>query len=237
MQATQPQRHEIGDLALLRYGERGRPLLYLPTSGGDEREFERYGLARLFGPRIASGRLQLFSVDARGPRTLFDDGKRPSERIASYASLERSLAEELLPWIAERSGTARTDLIGASYGAFVAANLLFKRAERVGDVVLLGGVFQMHHRFDGLRDDDVYFHTPLDYLPRLSDPAALDAIRRAGRLTLFAARGDEWFDETRALAKVLRSRRLEHALDVWDRPHGHHESTWYRQLEKYLGKQ
>ena len=51
-------------------GPRVIPVLYLPTSGGDHTEFGRYGMPRVCGARIASGQIQVFTVDAGGAGSL-----------------------------------------------------------------------------------------------------------------------------------------------------------------------
>jgi esterase/lipase superfamily enzyme len=71
-------------MRVVRYGDAGAALVYVPTSGGDEEEFGRYGLDRELAPWIDTGRVQAFSVDGFGPKGLFDDALGPRERLAAY---------------------------------------------------------------------------------------------------------------------------------------------------------
>ena len=221
-------------LPLVRYGHGGDPWIYVPTSGGDETEFRRYELDRVLRPWIESGRIQVVTFDAHGPRTLFSDELTPAERIAGYERFERALRDELIPWLLAACGRDRLDFIGASYGAFVAANLWLKRPEVVRRLAFLGGVFDMDHRFDGEIDDNVYFHTPLHFLPNLDDEAVLAPVRATSSVDLFAAADDEWLTDTHRLADVLRDKDIPFELDEWGAPHGHHESTWRMQLDKLM---
>ena len=221
-------------MPVIEYGRAGAPLVYLPSSGGNEGEFERYGMHEAVAPWISAGRLRCYSVDTRGPEGLFNDEIPPHERIASYVAVERYLATELLPWVRERTSSPRVALVGSSYGAFVAANLLFKLYESVDVVCGLGGVYEMWHRLEGYHDDDVYFHTPLEYLPRLGDPVILAGIRATRGIDLFAGQQDEWLRETHQLEQVLRERDLPHRVDVWPRPADHHERWWRAQLPVFL---
>ena len=125
-------------------------------------------------------------------------------------------------------------VVGVSYGAFVAANLLFKHPAAVRLACGLGGVYGMGHRLDGYHDDLVYFHTPLEYLPRLDDAAILESIRSTGGLVLFAAEDDEWLESTTRMAAVAAKKQLPHSVDVWPSPATHHETCWRRQLEEFL---
>jgi len=222
------------EMRLTRYGASGDAMIYVPTSGGDEREFSRYGMPAVCEPWIAAGRLQVVAVDGSAPDTLWNDAIDPAERIRRYAAFERYMKRELLPWVAATTGVARPMVVGASYGAFVAANLLFKEPDRVRIACGLGGVYGLWHRLDGHHDEDVYFHTPLEYLPRLEDAAALEAIRRSEGLHIYAAESDEWLPSSLRMRDVLRRKRLPHSFEVWPAPADHHERWWRRQLKRFL---
>jgi esterase/lipase superfamily enzyme len=221
-------------MRVVEFGRSGTPVVYLPSSGGDETEFERYGMPEVAAPWIESGAIRVFSADARGPHGLFDPRLAPPERMRAYVAVERYLADELLPWVLERTGAERVTLIGSSYGAFVAANLLFKEYSRVEEVCGLGGVYEMWHRLDGYHDQDVYFHTPFEYLPRLTDPEILDGIRATRGIRMFAARDDEWVDQSLRLDEILRAKRLPGRCEVWPSPADHHERWWRKQLKVFL---
>ncbi len=229
-----PSVHTGRSMPVLRYGSAGAALIYVPSSGGDQHEFGRYGLHEVCAPWLDAGKVQVFSIDGCGPTTLFDPELAPRERIGRYAAFERYVSEELLPWIASVAPGCEIGAIGASYGAFVAANLLFKRYEQVRIACGLGGVYQMGHRIDGYHDDDVYYHTPLEYLPRLEDSAILEAIRATRGMVLFGAEADHWLPTTHQLAHVLREKQLPHEIEIWPAPADHNEFWWRKQLAVFL---
>lgn len=217
----------------MRFGTQGRPLIYFPTSGGHADEWQGYGFDREIAPWIASGRLQLFSIDARGPQTLFDDRLSPGDRLAAYAETERAL----LAWLKELGRQTEEqpfDLLGASYGAFVAVNLFCKQPGSVRHVTGFGGVYEMWHRLHRRPDPGSAPYTPLAYLAEWKEGAHLTRLRKTEGLRLFAARGDEWFAETPALAEILTRLRIPASVELWSREHRHHESTWLLQLRKHL---
>lgn len=220
-------------MEVVRFGRRGRPLIYIPSSGGDQNEFESYGMYEDCREAVESGSLQIFSVDGMAQKTLWNDALPPAERIRAYAAFERYLVTELLPWVAEQA-PGKPSVVGASYGGFVAANLMFKRPQSIGLACGLCGVYGLWHRLDGYHDDDVYFHTPLEFLPRLNAPEVLDAIRGSGGMVLYGAARDEWLWSTRDLADVLRRKRLPHAVEIWPAPADHNEQWWKRQLQAFL---
>jgi esterase/lipase superfamily enzyme len=221
-------------LAVLRYGRRGAPLVYVPSSAGDEGELERYGFDEECAASIEAGRLQLFAIDGFGPRSLFDDALAPAARIDRYARFEQGLVEELLPWVGELAGGALPGIVGASYGAFVAANLLFKNPRAVRLACGLGGVYGMWHRLDGHHDEQVYRHTPLEYLPQMEEGEGLAALRASGGMVLFGAADDPWLPSTRQLELVLRERAIPYEVEIDPPPADHHERWWRQQLGRFL---
>jgi esterase/lipase superfamily enzyme len=222
-------------MTMLQYGVAGLPILYLPTSGGGASEFEEYGFPKTCGPWIEAERIRVFAIDAGGPTGFWNDGLTPAERIRTYAAFERYAGEEVIPRICELTGASGIGIAGASYGAFMGANLLLKGPGRIRFVCGLGGVYGLWHRLDGYHDDEVYFHTPLEYLPRLEDAAMLSRIRATDGFYLYAAEDDEWLDSTRRFAKQLRARELPHRVRVWRAPANHHERWWRDQLAHLLG--
>ena len=60
--------------------------------------------------------------------------------------------------------------MGASLGAFHAANTLFKYPDVVKRCFALSGVYDMKRFMDGAYDDNFYFNNPVDYLSNASDP-------------------------------------------------------------------
>ena len=224
------------ELRVVRHGARGAPILYAPSSGGDETEFERYGFDRVAAPWIERGLVQVFSIDGRGPHAWWNDAIRPEERVERYVRVERYLRDEVLPWIRTVTGCPDLAAAGCSYGAFVAANLFLK----CGDVVRLGcgfgGVYGLWHRLDGHHDTEVYFHTPLEFLPGLEDRSILDVLRANRGFDLYAARDDRWAPHTERMVSLLAAKGIAHLARTWPSPADHHERWWRSQWRDFLGR-
>ena len=60
--------------------------------------------------------------------------------------------------------------MGASLGAYHAANTLFKYPDVVKRCFALSGVYDMKGFMDGAYDENFYFNNPVDYLANASDP-------------------------------------------------------------------
>ncbi len=220
----------------LRYGDRGPALVYIPTSGGDHTEFERYGLPEDCAPWIGAGRVQVFSVDGFGPKCLFNDALSPQERIGCYARFERYAIEDALPSVLRETRRERLGVIGASYGAFVAANLFLKCPGTIEVAGGLGGVYSMEHRLGGYEGEEVRRHTPLSYLPAIEDPATLAALRATRGFHLHGAECDPWLPSTYRFARALEAGGIPHHLEILPAPADHHERWWKGQIRVFLDR-
>ena len=59
--------------------------------------------------------------------------------------------------------------MGASFGAYHAANTLFKHPDVFKRCFAMSGVYDVRNFMDGMYDDNFYFNNPVDYLANLSD--------------------------------------------------------------------
>ena len=99
--------------------------------------------------------------------------------------------EEVTPFIRERlPGSGGLLATGCSMGAYHSVNFFLRHPDVFDAVIALSGVYQLGEFLGGYMDENVYFNTPLAYLPNLEDPWYLDRyrrsqivdLRRAGRL-------------------------------------------------------
>jgi esterase/lipase superfamily enzyme len=217
------------EIGVVHHGRSGAPLVYVPTSAGDRFELERYGMDRDLAPWIENGKIQVLSIDGHGPTTLFSDELPRPARMPAYARFERALVDELAVEVARLAGSPRFLWVGASYGAFVVANVFLKRPDRVEAACGLGGVYGLWHRHEGCADATSRAHTPLDYVTKIDVPTRLEAIRRTGGMRLYAGSRDEWRDSTDRFASGLAERCLPHEVRWWHDA-DHHEHWWRRQL-------
>ena len=85
-------------------------------------------------------------------------------------------------------------------------------------------------------DGAIYFNSPLDYLPGLTDEGTLQDIRRL-RMVICCGQGaweDEMLWETRALESVLRGKSIGAFVDYWGTDVSHDWPWWRRQMSHFL---
>jgi esterase/lipase superfamily enzyme len=84
-------------------------------------------------------------------------------------------------------------------------------------------------------DDNVYFNSPLDYLPNLNDPWYLDRYRQS-HIIVAVGQGaweDEMIVDTRLLQKILEQEDIPHWIDFWGYD-VNHDWPWWRKMLPYF---
>jgi esterase/lipase superfamily enzyme len=85
-------------------------------------------------------------------------------------------------------------------------------------------------------DDNIYFNTPLAYLPGLADPWYLDRYRNS-RIVVCAGQGaweEEMLADTLALKQILDDKQIWCWVDIWGHDVNHDWPWWRRQMPYFL---
>jgi esterase/lipase superfamily enzyme len=221
------------DMELLAFGHAGFPLLVFATSGGRFWEYEERGMIAALTPKIERGELQVICVDSVDSESWYNRGARPADRVDRQNAFDAYLAIEVAPFIRNRTSWPQFATTGCSFGGYHAINYALRHPDQVTYAVSMSGAFDIPKRFlNGYYNGDAYLHSPLDYLPSLSDEWFLDRIRR-NYYVLAVGNHDPLFDQNVKLAHVLGSRGIPHKMDVWE-GFGHDWPWWYKMAEKFF---
>jgi len=218
------------------YGHYGAPILVFPTSGGDEHEYEGQGMIAALAHHIDGGRVKLYCVNSVNNESWYNKQAHPRHRSWVQAMYDAYIADEVVPFIDDDCRTPGIGITttGASFGAYHAANSLFKHPDRFRRCLALSGVYDVRRFMDGDYDDNCYFNNPVDYVANLSDPWVLHHLARDD-IRLVTGCGP-WEDSgpTYRMSEVLRSRGITHAVDDWGPEGGHEWPYWKRQMDIYI---
>jgi esterase/lipase superfamily enzyme len=221
------------EMELLHFGHAGTPLLVFPSSMGRFYEWEDFGMIEALKPQIESGLNQIFCVDSIDRESFYNREVNPYTRVKRHQQYEQYIIEEVLPHIRR---TAQNDFVmvtGASFGAYHATSMVFKHPRKFGKLIALSGAYSITSFMDGFYDDNVYFANPLDYLPNLSDPTTLDAMRK-DHIILSCGKDDPCREPNERLSKILHQKGIPHTFDLWD-GFGHDWDWWTKMLKKHIG--
>jgi esterase/lipase superfamily enzyme len=220
------------------YGHYGSPILVFPTSGGDEHEYAGQGMIEALAHWIDAGRVKLYCVDSVNNQSWYDKGAHPRHRSYMQAMYDAYIAEEVAPFVAHHCQSPGIGITttGASFGAYHAANTLFKHPDKFKRCLALSGVYDVRRFMDGDFDDNFYFNNPIDYVANLSDPWYFGQLASCD-IRLVTGNGPfEDSGPTFRFSAVLNNKGIAHSVDDWGGDGGHDWPYWKRQMNEYLAR-
>jgi esterase/lipase superfamily enzyme len=223
------------------HGHWGRPVLVFPAEGGSAWEFEHRGMVDAIRWLVDEGRVKLYCVDSADGFTWSDRSVGLEERARRHEQYERWILEAVVPFVSDDCrGPTDIATLGCSLGAFHAANLVLRHADRFPLALCFSGSYDPSewHGWGDLGDAS-YFNNPTDYVPHLHG-GHLDWLRSRAHLVLVVGQGAWEVDPTGALpstrrfAGLLAEKGISHELDVWGHDVPHDWPSWQRQLAHHL---
>ena len=223
------------DMECWLYGHAGQPVVAFPSQAGRVWDFEGFGMVEGCKSLLEAGRLQLICVDGVDWQSWTNDSAPPADRARRHVDYDRYLAEELVPFARARTGREMLWATGCSMGAFHAANVFFRHPDLFDGVIGISGLYQPRLFVGDYVDDNVYFNSPLYYLPNLDDPWYLERYRRS-RIVFGVGQGaweEDCLADTRQLQAILEAKGIPAWFDYW----GHdvdHDWPWWRRMLPYF---
>jgi len=220
------------------YGHYGAPIVVFPTSGGDHREYAGQGMIEALAHWIDAGRVKLYCVDTVNNQSWYDEGAHPRHRSHMQAMYDAYLAEEVAPFVSHHCQSPGIGITttGASFGAYHAANTLFKHPDKFKRCLALSGVYDIRRFMGGDYDDNFYYNNPVDYLSGLSDPWYF---AQFASCDIHLVTGNGPFEDsgpTYRFSEVLNGKGIRHSVDDWGPEGGHDWPFWKRQMNEYVAR-
>jgi esterase/lipase superfamily enzyme len=226
------------DMGVAVYGHYGMPILAFPTSMGDEWEQEGQGMIGTLSPYLDQGRIRIFCINGVQSDSFANKGAHPFHRSWMQAQYDDYVANEVFPFIDSvcRTPGIRISTLGASLGAYHAANTLFKHPDHVKRCYALSGIYDMRDSMDGMYDDNFYFNNPVDYMANQHDPWFLHQYASCDIRLVTGCGPWENSGPTYRMSEILRNRGIAHHLDDWGPEGGHEWPYWHHQMWEYVGQ-
>lgn len=224
------------EMPIATYGDYGFALLLVPTAAADYLEYERFQLIDSLAHHIDSGKIKVFSVNSMNNESWMNNEMWGEHKAIRHNQFNKYVFDEVIPFI-KNSTSQETPIIisGASFGALHSMNLFLKRPDLINGVIAMSGVYNLHEYTKGFNDDQVYFNSPEDYLPGLTDPWYLDKIRNSNHIHILSGSG-AYEDPGAAgrFAKILYDKGINYELDIWGTDMTHDWPTWRAMLPYYI---
>ncbi len=218
------------------YGHYGFALLLIPTAAADFEEYERFKLIEAIAPFINSGKVKVFSINSMNKESWMNNTMLPEHKAIRHNQFNQYVFNEVIPFI--RTHTSNDTLIytsGASFGALHAMNLFLKRPDIINGVISMSGVYDLTEYTKGFWDEQVYYNSPIHYIPNLTDAFYIDKIKSSHHIHIYTGSGaHEDPEANRRFSQVLWDKSIWHDLDIWGPDINHDWPTWRSMLPYIL---
>jgi len=228
------------DMELKVYGYYGKPVLVFPAQGGSFHEFEDFGMIAKLEWYIESGRIKIFTVNSLDSQTWANWNAHPADRARRHQDYDRYVVDEVVPFIRRHCGDTVLKFLttGVSMGAYHAVNFFFRHPDLFDTVIALSGLYRLNYFIGDYMDDNVYFNTPLAYLPNMNDPWYIDQYCQS-KIMVAAGQGaweDDMLADTRELKRILDEKGIPNWIDIWGYDVNHDWPWWHKMLPYFLDK-
>jgi len=225
------------EMPIAVYGYYGFALLMVPTASADYQEYERFGLMETLRPYIDGGKLKVYSIDSVNNESWMNDGVNPWQKSIRHQQWNDYVYNEVIPFVRNTSSQETPVIIcGASFGALHSMNLFLKRPDLINGVIAMSGVYDLTEYTKGHYDDNVYFNSPMHYIPNLTDHSILERIRHSQHIHILSGSGP--YEDPASggrFAKILYDKGINYELDIWGQEWPHDWNTWKHMLPHYIG--
>ncbi|MCX7970843.1 MAG: alpha/beta fold hydrolase [Negativicutes bacterium] len=224
------------DMEFKVYGHAGKPVVVFPSSGGSFYEYEDFGMIGACRPFIEDGKIQVFTVASVDKEAWLSKEHSFQHRGWMANNYDRYICNEVTPYIRERTGYHKFMSTGCSMGAYHALNFYLRHPDIFDQCVALSGLYDLGFSVGDYMDDNVYYNSPVHYLPNLEDPWYLDQYRE-GDLIICAGQGAweaETLVDTYAIRDTIEKKGIPARIEIWGDDVAHDWPWWKIQMPYFL---
>ena len=226
------------EMELKVYGNYGKPMVVFPCQGGKFYEWEDFGMVETIRWFIDQGKIKLFTVDSVDRQSWANWNAHPADRAWRHQDYDRYITSEVVPFIHDHcNGEQKMISTGCSMGGYHSANFFFRHPDIFDTMIAISGPFSLNMFVGDYMDDNVYFNSPLAYLPGMSDPWYIDQYRQSNIIVCVGqgAWEERMLSDTYAIKKILEDKGIPAWIDIWGYDVNHDWPWWKKMLPFFLG--
>ena len=225
------------DLDVIVSGSAGQPVMAFAPLGQRPENLEEVGLVDELADYLDAGVIQLFCVSNVDGESWGSDGYAV-ERAARQEAYYQAVCEELVPLVAEVSGSdARPLALGFDMGATHAAIFALRRPDLFQGCVCLSGVYDASRFFGDWMDATLYDNTPCAFLPNMPTDHPYIALYNQRQLLFCCGQEPseaESLRTTREIDAQLQRLGVEAWCDYWGGDVSHTWFWWKKQVRYFM---
>jgi esterase/lipase superfamily enzyme len=224
-------------MEIVAYGHFGPALLMLPTAAADYLEYERFHLVDQIAPFIEAGKLKVYSINSINSESWLNRRMAHHHKAIRHNQFNAYVFDEVVPFIHAHCGTAVPIITtGASLGAFHSMNLFLHRPDLFHGTIAMSGVYDLTDYSDNFMNEDVYFNSPVHYMPNQNDHHTLELMRRSRIIIASGSGAYEAPNASHRLSQILWSKSVPNEVDIWGADMRHDWPTWRAMLPYFIDK-
>lgn len=224
------------DMKLKVYGHSGKPVLVFPCQGGRFFEWEDFGMIHAIHGYIDQGKIQLFTVDSVDKQSWANWDAHPADRARRHEEYDQYIIQEVVPFIkSQQQDEQKLLATGCSMGAYHSGNFFFRHPDVFDAVLSISGPFSLKIFIGDYMDDNIFFNSPLAYLPGLEDNWYLDQYRQS-KIIICCGKGaweDRMLADVYTLRDILEQKSIPAWVDIWG-DDVNHDWPWWRKMVPYF---
>ena len=224
------------EIALVRWGSFGQPVLLFPTAGGDAEEIERFLMIKVLAPLLDAGRIKIYSCDSAAGRALLAREGNARHQMWLQNQFHQYVRHEVVPAIRADCESPEIEIwaAGASIGAFHSIAAVCRFPDVFSRALAMSGTYDLRRFYDATDfTDDFWVSSPVHFVPTLSG-LHLDVLRTRFILIASGEGRAEDIGESWRMANVLGKQGIPNRVDPWGAQWHHDWETWREMLPKYL---
>ncbi len=223
------------EMNLICYGYFGYALLLFPALETDYMEYENSQTIDSIGNFINNGTLKAYTIDSIIGESWLNKSNSAEVKAMLQQNYNKYIDEEVVPFIhRDCGGNVPIIACGASTGGFLAVNAFFRSPELFAGVIGMSGNYDLKMYTDGYFDDNCYFNSPIDFLSNLNDENIIDELNTKNIIIACGQGENEDPHSSKLLSDILRSKNINHWLDIWGLDMHHNWPTWQKMLPYFL---
>ncbi|MBN2723743.1 MAG: esterase family protein [Deltaproteobacteria bacterium] len=219
------------------YGHAGKGILVFPAQGGRFFEFEDFKMIEAASWFINEGIVRFFTVDSVDNESWANETVHPSDRALRHNDYDSYILNEVVPFMRSITGYRKFFTTGCSMGGYHSGNFFFRHPDAFDGVISLSGLFSLNLFCGDFVDENIYFNSPLKFLPDLHDNWYLDQYRES-HIIICCGQGaweDEMKKDVSAMKDLLAFKNIPAWVDMWGYDVNHDWPWWRKQLPYFLG--
>lgn len=222
-------------MPVVTYGHYGFALLLVPTAAADYLEYERFQLIDSLAPFIEAGKIKVFSINSINTESWMNNDMEGAHKAIRQNQFNEYVFNEVIPFIKNNTSWDTPVIVsGASFGALHSMNLFLKRPDLFNGVIAMSGVYDLTEYTKGYYDEQVYYNSPMHYIPNLTDEWYLNHIRNGKIIIATGSGAYEDPQANRRFSEVLWNKGIWHELDIWGEDITHDWPTWRKMLPHFI---